>query len=221
MKKIKTILLYLYIFVTFMSGIIITLLDKNNMWISILILLQFVGYLIIYQLSQKKYKYFIHLSIVLLIAIIILLIKFKPSLMWSIITINGKMKTNKIIIYIYIILWSLVSLILFSSSLISLINSIKKLKIIKVEVTDYNYIEKFNKGFYFPIYRYEYNNNYIEKKGKIFFTEDIKRNLYILIDKTNSSLLNKRNYMNMLFNIIKLVSSTIIIWLIVMGIIKL
>ena len=92
MKKIKTILLYLYIFVTFMSGIIITLLDKNNMWISILILLQFVGYLIIYQLSQKKYKYFIHLSIVLLIAIIILLIKFKPSLMWSIITINGKGK---------------------------------------------------------------------------------------------------------------------------------
>ena len=55
-KKIKTTLLYLYIFVTFMSGIIITLLDKNNLWISILILLQFVGYLIIYQLLQKKYR---------------------------------------------------------------------------------------------------------------------------------------------------------------------
>ena len=91
MKKNNSILLNLYIFITFMSSILIAVLDRSYIWFSILIVLQFVVYLIIYQLLQKKYKYFIHLSITLLIIIIILLIKFKPSFIWSIITINDKL----------------------------------------------------------------------------------------------------------------------------------
>ena len=113
------------------------------------------------------------------------------------------------------------SLVFIISSIGFFIDFIKNSKIIRVEVTDYDYVEKFNKGFYIPIYKYVYNNNYIEKKGKIIFTENIKRNLYILIDKNNSLLLNKRDYINILFNVIKLVSSIVIISFIVMGISKL
>ena len=221
MKKNNSILLNLYIFITFMSSILIAVLDRSYIWFSILIVLQFVVYLIIYQLLQKKYKYFIHLSITLLIIIIILLIKFKPSFIWSIITINDKLSKEDLVIIIYSTLWTIVSLVFIISSIVFFIDFIKNSKIIRVEVTDYDYVEKFNKGFYIPIYKYVYNNNYIEKKGKIIFTEKIKRNLYILIDKNNSLLLNKRDYINILFNVIKLVSSIVIISFIVMGISKL
>lgn len=221
MKKNNSILLNLYIFITFMSSILIAVLDRSYIWFSILIVLQFVVYLIIYQLLQKKYKYFIHLSITLLIIIIILLIKFKPSFIWSIITINDKLSKEDLVIIIYSTLWTIVSLVFIISSIVFFIDFIKNSKIIRVEVTDYDYVEKFNKGFYIPIYKYVYNNNYIEKKGKIIFTENIKRNLYILIDKNNSLLLNKRDYINILFNVIKLVSSIVIISFIVMGISKL
>ncbi len=221
MKKNNSILLNLYIFITFMSSILIAVLDRSYIWFSILIVLQFVVYLIIYQLLQKKYKYFIHLSITLLIIIIILLIKFKPSFIWSIITINDKLNKEDLVIIIYSTLWTIVSLVFIISSIGFFIDFIKNSKIIRVEVTDYDYVEKFNKGFYIPIYKYVYNNNYIEKKGKIIFTENIKRNLYILIDKNNSLLLNKRDYINILFNVIKLVSSIVIISFIVMGISKL
>lgn len=221
MKKNNSILLNLYIFITFMSSILIAVLDRSYIWFSILIVLQFVVYLIIYQLLQKKYKYFIHLSITLLIIIIILLIKFKPSFIWSIITINDKLSKEDLVIIIYSTLWTIVSLVFIISSIGFFIDFIKNSKIIRVEVTDYDYVEKFNKGFYIPIYKYVYNNNYIEKKGKIIFTENIKRNLYILIDKNNSLLLNKRDYINILFNVIKLVSSIVIISFIVMGISKL
>lgn len=221
MKKNNSILLNLYIFITFMSSIFIAVLDRSYIWFSILIVLQFVVYLIIYQLLQKKYKYFIHLSITLLIIIIILLIKFKPSFILSIITINDKLSKEDLVIIIYSTLWTIVSLVFIISSIVFFIDFIKNSKIIRVEVTDYDYVEKFNKGFYIPIYKYVYNNNYIEKKGKIIFTENIKKNLYILINKNNSLLLNKRDYINILFNVIKLVSSIVIISFIVMGISKL
>lgn len=214
-NNIKSIILSLYIFITFMSSIIVALINNSNLWISILIILQFVLFLIISQIFNKKYIYFIHLIITLLIISIILLIKLNPQLIYNLITNNGKININVITLNISIIALSIICILLILDSTNKLIKLLKCLKIIKVEITDYDSEEKLHKTFYYPIYKYVYNDIYIEKKGKILYLEDLKRNTYLIINKNNSLTLNKKDYIHLLINIIVLVIGIFILTIVI------
>lgn len=214
-NSIKSIILSLYIFITFMSSIIVALINNSNLWISILIILQFVLFLIISQIFNKKNIYFIHLIIVLLIISIILLIKLNPQLIYNLITNNGKININVITLNISIIALSIICILLILDSTNKLIKLLKCLKIIKVEITDYDSEEKLHKTFYYPIYKYVYNDKYIEKKGKILYLEDLKRNTYLIINKNNSLTLNKKDYIHLLINIIVLVIGIFILTIVI------